>query len=153
MANSVNRRIYKTVRDATKAVLMGKYKKTNSQAEELLKHHNYGGYKSDGVKLFNKRIDWASRRAGATFHIKKKPTKHLEPKMWGPSSKPVDMSHPDFTKMSEVKSLLQEAVKRLNEKKQKIRNEYWQTNYRRTRLTETIMSEAAEDYILGQGNH
>ena len=147
-------RLYTSVEKAAMGLLRKKYGYTNqAQIRNIISEYNMSGYFDEAQKLFNKGLNEASKRVGANWHKKKKSTKHLEPKMWGPASNPIDMSHPDFTKKSEErKSLLQEAVKRLEQKKQRIRNAYWQTNYRRTRLTETIMSEAAEDFILGQGN-
>lgn len=147
-------RLYTSVEKAAMGLLRKKYGYTNqAQIRNIINEPRMSGYFNEAQKLFNKGLNEASRRVGANWHKPQKVTRRIEPKMWGPTNRPLDMSHPDFTKKAEIKSLLQEAVKRLEQKKQRIRNAKWRKDHTRTRLTETIMSEAAEDFILGQGNN
>lgn len=125
-------RLYMSVEKAAMALLRKKYGYTNqAQIRNIIKEYNMSGYFDEAQKLFNKGLNEASRQAGANWH------------------------KPMFNKRATIqpRSLLQEAVKRLDAKKQEVRNAEWRKNHKRTRLTETIMSEAAEDFILGQGNH
>lgn len=118
--------IYTSVLNAARGLLHGQYKiKNPAEVEAILKEPRMGGYQREANRLFHKNLDIAKAMA--------KPLEKLSVK--------------------QHQSLLQEAVKKLDQKKQKLRNADWRKNRSRTRLTETIMSEAAEDFILGQGNH
>jgi hypothetical protein len=128
--------IYTSIANAARATIRRAHgnKISVPQVEAIMKEPKMGGFLPEAIKKLNSHLDDAKAMAIPV-------EKYL--KMHG------------LEKLSEAqqKSLLQEAVKNLEQKKQKIRNANWRKNHSRTRLTETIMDEAAEDFILGQGNH
>lgn len=62
-------RIYQNVRSAAQGLLRGKYKHTNqAQINKILDLPKMGGYEDEATRLFHKRINMASREAGANWH-------------------------------------------------------------------------------------